>query len=122
MLSFVIVDISDQKLELYENNEVSFTSDVVTGRPHHETDMGIESVLYKQRNRTLRGRGYASFVRYWMKINGNAEGLHDASWRSEFGGDIYETNGSHGCVNLPTDSAAFLYDKLSVGDKVIVKK
>ena len=119
---FVIVDISDQKLELYENNEVTFTSDVVTGRPHHETDMGIESVLYKQRNRTLRGRGYASFVRYWMKINGNAEGLHDASWRSEFGGDIYETNGSHGCVNLPTDSAAFLYDKLSVGDRVIVKK
>ena len=119
---FVIVDISEQKLELYENNEVIFTSDVVTGRPHHETDMGIESVQFKQRNRTLRGRGYSSFVKYWMRINGNAEGLHDASWRSEFGGEIYKSNGSHGCVNLPTDSAAYLYDELTVGDRVIVKR
>ena len=119
---FVIVDISNQQLELYENNEVTFTSDVVTGRPHHETDMGIESVQFKQKNRTLRGRGYSSFVKYWMRINGNAEGLHDASWRSEFGGEIYKTNGSHGCVNLPTESAEFLYDTLEVGDRVIVKR
>ena len=29
-------------------------------------------------------------------------GFHDASWRDEFGGDIYLTDGSHGCINHST--------------------
>ena len=119
---FVIVDVSEQKLRLYEDNEVTFESDVVTGKNSSPTDLGIESVKYKQKNRTLVGRGYRSHVNYWMRINSNAEGLHDATWRSEFGGDIYQKNGSHGCVNLPLESAKYLYDELEVGDKVIVKR
>jgi lipoprotein-anchoring transpeptidase ErfK/SrfK len=47
-------------------------------------------------------------------------GLHDASWRDEFGGDIYEEDGSHGCVNLPTSAAATLYDLVDYGTPVIV--
>ena len=35
---------------------------------------------------------------------------HDADWRSSFGGEIYKTNGSHGCINLPPAKAAVLYD------------
>ncbi|MEE1273363.1 MAG: L,D-transpeptidase, partial [Olegusella sp.] len=59
-------------------------------------------------------------VTYWMPFIGNDVGLHDASWRSQFGGSIYQYNGSHGCVNLPTDKAAQLYGLTRVGDKVIV--
>ena len=47
-------------------------------------------------------------------------GLHDASWRSSFGGSIYKRSGSHGCVNLPTWEAPELYDLISVGTPVIV--
>jgi len=47
-------------------------------------------------------------------------GLHDASWRSDFGGSIYKTDGSHGCVNLPASFAAALYDKAATGIPVIV--
>ena len=55
-----------------------------------------------------------------MPFNRCGEGLHDATWRSEFGGEIYKTNGSHGCVNLPFHSAELMYPELYVGYPVIV--
>ena len=42
------------------------------------------------------------------------------SWRSKFGGEIYKTNGSHGCVNTLTDIMAQLYDMLEIGTPVIL--
>ncbi len=44
-----------------------------------------------------------------MPFNGNI-GMHDATWRSQFGGDIYLTSGSHGCINLPLSKARQIYD------------
>ena len=55
----------------------------------------------------------------WMKFTG-AVGIHGASWRSKFGGDIYKYNGSHGCVNLPHDVALNLYDMVDIGTMVVV--
>ena len=79
------------------------------------------------RNVILRGGGkkksktyYESFVSYWMPFIGGSYGLHDASWRSNFGGDIYIYSGSHGCVNLPPAKAGELYKMVSVGTVVIV--
>ena len=66
----------------------------------------------------LRGADYESFVSYWMPFSGGY-GLHDASWRSSFGGSIYKTNGSHGCVNLPSSKASALYSEIYVGIPVI---
>ena len=63
---------------------------------------------------------YKSKVKYWMPFNGNLIGLHDASWRTKFGGSIYKSDGSHGCVNLPSGKAADLYDLIRVGDVVCV--
>ena len=57
-------------------------------------------------------------MNYWMPFLGNAYGLHDASWRSRFGGSIYSYAGSHGCINLPREKAAELFDLVNVGDKV----
>lgn len=45
--------------------------------------------------------------------------MHDATWRNEFGGQIYIENGSHGCVNLPLDAAAAIYEHMSTGFPVI---
>ena len=46
--------------------------------------------------------------------------LHDASWRSSFGGNIYKTSGSHGCVNLPPAAAKKIFENIEDGDPVIV--
>ena len=66
----------------------------------------------------LNGPGYSSYVEYWMAFNGNI-GLHDANWRNEFGGSIYRSNGSHGCVNLPTEAAKLIYETVSYGYPVV---
>ena len=53
-----------------------------------------------------------------MPFNGGI-GLHDSNWRSTFGGDIYKTNGSHGCINLPTDAAKLIYETVEIGYPVV---
>ena len=65
------------------------------------------------------GENYSSAVKYWMPFNGNV-GMHDASWRSEFGGWQYIINGSHGCINLPTEKAAEIYEIVEKGECVFV--
>jgi lipoprotein-anchoring transpeptidase ErfK/SrfK len=51
-------------------------------------------------------------------------GFHDAPWRkpSEFGNiDPNSMNGSHGCVQLPTEMAKWVYDWAEIGTTVVVK-
>ena len=50
----------------------------------------------------------------------NGYGLHDATWRDEFGGTIYKTNGSHGCINLPYSKAEILFNNISAGCTIVV--
>ena len=48
------------------------------------------------------------------------QGLHDASWQTNFGGDTYKTKGSHGCINLPPANAAKIYENVDKNTPVIV--
>ncbi|MCR5774680.1 MAG: L,D-transpeptidase [Lachnospiraceae bacterium] len=120
-MTYVDIDIANQKLVYYVNGQPTLISDIVTGNVsrHHDTPTGTYQVYGKSRNRTLKGPNYESFVRYWMPFTGNY-GMHDASWRSSFGGSIYQTNGSHGCVNMPRETAEALYNTISVGTTVII--
>ena len=53
-----------------------------------------------------------------MPFNGGI-GFHDATWRSKFGGTIFQTSGSHGCINLPPEKASVLYDLIYKGMPVL---
>lgn len=119
--TYVEVDIGKQTLYYVLDGKVDTEIQVVTGckARHNDTPPGVYYIYYMQPNRTLVGENYQSFVHYWMAFY-KAYGLHDATWRGSFGGEIYLTNGSHGCVNLPYAEAGPLYRKLSVGTPVIV--
>jgi len=65
--------------------------------------------------------GYNQPVDYWMPFNGGI-GLHDASWRSKFGGEIYIKDGSHGCVNIPPKYADDVFGYVNIGTKVLVHR
>ena len=119
--TYVEIDITNQKLYYYVNGELVLDTNIVTGdmRRKRYTPEGVFYVYGKQRNRTLRGADYESFVRYWMPIY-KAVGMHDASWRGKFGGQIYQTNGSHGCINMPTAAAKTMFEQIAVGTPVVV--
>ena len=116
---YITVSISNQTLTYYEYGEVVLTSPVVTGI-NNGTPTGSFMVLNKARNVTLKGADYESFVNYWIAFKGSAYGLHDASWRSNFGGTIYKYNGSHGCVNMPYYKVQELYNLVDIGTPVYI--
>ncbi|MBQ7098585.1 MAG: L,D-transpeptidase family protein [Oscillospiraceae bacterium] len=119
--NYVEVNLSSQKLWVYKNGEQVVSTSLVSGSvaEGHRTPTGVYSIYSKQTDRYLTGADYRSFVHYWMPFLGGY-GLHDASWRSSFGGDIYLYDGSHGCVNLPSSAAKKVYNNISVGTKVIL--
>ena len=116
---FVEVDLSDQTVDLYKENQTILTSLVVTGKDSTPTRIGYFPIAYKTYDTYLKGPGYNCHVNYWMPFDGGI-GLHDASWRSEFGGEINHDGGSHGCVNMPNDAAKTIYDNVSTGTIVLV--
>ena len=127
--TYVEIDIDNQTVYYYEDGQCLVETPCVTGTgsvPRRSTPTGVFHIYDKQRSRTLYGDiqpdgsyGYASFVNYWMRFCGGC-GLHDATWRDSFGGDIYWDSGSHGCVNLPYEAAAQMYEIVEEGTPCIV--
>ena len=125
--TYAEVDLTGQHVYMIKDGAVVWDAPCVTGNlaKNYDTPAGIYSLTYKQKDRVLRGAKqadgsyeYETPVDYWMPFNGGI-GFHDANWRGEFGGAIYKTNGSHGCVNLPPSKAAALYELVYKGMPVI---
>ncbi len=123
--TYIEIDISEQHLWFYVNGELYLDTDVVTGLasdPSRITNTGIFKIRAKYRDvvlGTYEVQGYEAPVSYWMPIDHTGIGLHDL-YRSAYGGDIYLTNGSHGCINLPLDMAAKIYEKTVIGMPVVI--
>ncbi|MDV3426435.1 MAG: L,D-transpeptidase/peptidoglycan binding protein [Bacillota bacterium] len=118
--TYLEIDLTKQHLWFYKDGSLVVQGDVVTGNVSHNTatPAGIYRVKYKQKNAVLNGPDYSSPVTFWMPFNGGI-GLHDASWRSVFGGNIYKTSGSHGCVNAPYYLAKTVFNVIEAGDPVV---
>ena len=117
----VVVDLSSQTLKLYDDNEVLLYSRVVTGKDTTPTDKGLFPIYDKETEACLIGPEYNVDVNYWMPFN-NGEGFNDATWRDNFGGDIYHTNGSDGCIDMSLQEAEVLYNNVEIGTKVLIHK
>ena len=127
--TYLEINITKQHLWFVKDGSVVLESDFVSGKesdPTRLTPSGTYYIYNKERNRVLRvtkqpnGKyEYESPVSYWMPFN-KGIGLHDASWRSTFGRDIYINSGSHGCINLPTGFAGSLYSQIYVNLPVVV--
>ena len=107
-------------MTFYKDGKCLVHTSVVTGAlDGHQTPTGFYHVENKDTDCWLSGPDYLVFVKYWVGIYG-PYGLHDASWRENFGGDFYVYGGSHGCVNTPTSAMKKIYDNIEVGDPVVV--
>jgi len=118
--TYLEIDLTKQYLWFYKNGALITKGSVVTGNvsSNHTTPAGTYKLTYKQKDAVLRGPGYAAPVTYWMPFNGGI-GLHDASWRATFGGEVYKTNGSHGCINAPYQVAEAVFKNIEAGIPVV---
>lgn len=119
------VNLSSQTLIACQDGQVIFSTPITSGATGagFPTVTGQFAIYAKERSRYLNGAQYGYnynvYVDYWMPFTGGY-GLHDADWRSAFGGQDYYYGGSHGCVNMPKSSAAFLFGWAPVGTPVWV--
>ncbi len=126
--SYIEVNLSVQHLWVWQNGAVIYDSPVTSGATGagFPTATGLFAIYYKTTNTHLVGYAYGPrynydvAVQYWMPFY-QGFGLHDASWRNgNFGGQDYYYGGSHGCINLPLATAAFLYNWSVIGTPVWV--
>jgi lipoprotein-anchoring transpeptidase ErfK/SrfK len=114
----IVVSISHQLLWAYKGDQVVLSSYVSTGRAGFDTPVGSFAVLSKLPSQTMAGVIGGEYynvpdVPDVMYFTNEGHALHGTYWHNNFG-----TPMSHGCVNLPMDVAAWLYDWAPVGTPV----
>jgi lipoprotein-anchoring transpeptidase ErfK/SrfK len=112
---WVDVDLSAQTVFAMQGDQVARSFLVSTGRWPNVTITGVFRIYVMYRAADMSGDGYylpkVPYVMYFHE----GYGLHGTYWHNNFG-----TPMSHGCVNLRTTDAAWLYEYSSVGTYVSV--
>ena len=118
--TYVEINFTKQHMWFYKDGALVTQGDVVTGNVNNgwATPTGIYRLAYKEKNATLKGEGYETPVSFWMPFNGGI-GIHDATWRNEFGKDLYIAGGSHGCVNSPYEVAQTIFENIQPGTPIV---
>lgn len=125
--SYIEISINQQKMWMYKDGQKIVETDVVTGTDNESrrTPTGLFKVWSRETDRYLSGNNaqsgsYRSHVDWWMPVNYADIGIHNATWRNSFGGSIYKSSGSHGCINTPTDAMKKVFQNSFVGMPVII--
>lgn len=119
--TYIEISIDRQHLWYYVDGELKMQTDIVTGmKGLHDTPTGTYYITERINGKYLTGDDYKTWVNKWMRLTNMGIGLHDATWKSSFGGSIYTYSGSHGCINLPYSFACDLFDAVYVGLPVVV--
>jgi lipoprotein-anchoring transpeptidase ErfK/SrfK len=116
----IVVSISQQMLWAYKGDQVVLNSYVRTGRSGFDTPLGSFAVLSKLPSQTMEGVIGGEYynvpdVPWVLYFTNSGHALHGTYWHNNFG-----TPMSHGCINLPMDIAAWLYDWAPLGTPVLV--
>ena len=120
--TYVEVSLDAQHMWYIVDGDVYLESDCVTGNyGTADTPEGFHEVNDKASPCVLEAEDYRTVVQYWMPFS-DGQGLHDASWRGSFGGNVYQNSGSHGCINLPLYAAQAIYNQIEAGMAIIVYK
>lgn len=119
--TYVEIDLSSQHMWYYENKELILETPITSGTmaTGYGTPAGVYYIYNRIPNALLIGDDYRTPVNYWMQVNGGI-GIHDALWRSTYGGTEYLYNGSHGCINTPFWAVEQLFNRVNIGTPVIL--
>jgi lipoprotein-anchoring transpeptidase ErfK/SrfK len=114
---WIEVILSEQRLIAWEGRRAVMSTPVSTGKRATPTPRGTFRVFRKYIRQRMRGPGYdLPGVPYVMYFRAGGYALHGTYWHNAFGRPM-----SHGCVNLPTRAARWLYHWVPLGTPVIVR-
>lgn len=118
---YVEVDITNQTMTYFKDGEVVVSTPIVSGATWgYPTPQGLYKVENKDTNCWLSGEDYNVHVDYWIGVIGWQIGIHDADWRTIFGGQQYVREGSHGCINTPKEAVIPIFENIEVGVPVLI--
>lgn len=112
--TYIEISIDNQHMWFYKNGELILDTPVVTGcvKDGHSSPRGMFKVLGTATDYTMHGSFGTAFCQYMIRTTWSGILIHDAHWRSHYGGKIYLTNGSHGCINTPLKAMIQLYNEV----------
>ena len=136
----IVVSTTEQALRLYQNGKLVTSFQVTTGRAELPALAGEWSVQNRESPTEFKspdppGSPYwypPTHINYAILYHHGGYFLHDSWWRKDYGpgtqfphvdsgGDtVYSGDGSHGCVNLPEDKAAWLYANTDFSTQIII--
>lgn len=115
------VDLSEQRVYLFENEKAVQSWSVSTGLDANPTTEGRFKVFAKVRIQDMGNPDttkppyfFTPDVPYVSYFNGD-QALHGTWWHNNFGQQM-----SHGCVNMPIPAAKFVYEWAPIGLEVWV--
>ena len=119
---WIAVNLSAQTLVAYEGDWPVFSGRISSGLPRTPTPVGTFSVFTKLVADDMAGGSYATGdayflpkVPYVMYFAAGGYAIHGTYWHNNFGNPM-----SHGCVNLQTDNARWLFEWAPLGTTVVV--
>lgn len=135
----LVVSLQEQAMRVYDNSKLVKSMLVTTGRPNHPTLAGSWWVEGKQSPTTFKAGvpkdnpdWYPDTpIHYAMQYHSNGYFIHDSWWRVSYGpgtnyphqddsGDPFSSQGSHGCVNISQNDAAWVYGFVKLYTSIII--
>ena len=119
--TYLEVDLTAQRLVYYREGKPVVDTPIVAGAPTDatRTPTGVFAIQNKQSPAILQKDGMGASVDFWMTFEGDI-GFHDSLWRQEFGGDTYLFDGTIGCIHVPYDAMASIYEMADIGTPVVL--
>jgi lipoprotein-anchoring transpeptidase ErfK/SrfK len=111
------VDLSQQRLYAHEGQKTVLTAIVSTGIRIYPTVTGRFKIYVKYRATRMTGPGYDLPNVPWTMYFYGSYAIHGTYWHNNFGQPM-----SHGCVNMKTSEAKWLYQWAPIGTLVVVHR
>jgi lipoprotein-anchoring transpeptidase ErfK/SrfK len=135
----LVVSLGEQVMRIYDNRKLVNAFYVTTGRPDRPTPAGNWWIEEKVSPTVFRAGvpvGSPDWypdtpINYAMQYHSNGYFIHDSWWRNDYGpgtnyphvdssGDSFSSQGSHGCINVSKENAAWLYSYVETNTSVII--
>lgn len=120
--TYIEISLTAQRMVYYKDGVPTADAQILTGNPNVpncSTPVGCYSTGKKISGYTVPGEDYPGSVNYWIPFGGGL-GINDAPWRTEFGGQIYDFEGTHGCICAPADQVQIIYSAVEKNTPVII--